>query len=690
MLFKRGSSQMDEGHWGTSIPNSRAAEKSKAAVKIDRRRREGLRGKKVSQRQARQLDGWELNSRGECGLPAKGGLDLFINLMRPQVDMLWPVQDLLPSAAWAAEFKSDIAKTPQLLLPHDMSFNTTSLLNTNGVDESGSQHLPPSGLGIYDQRAFPMRSGSIGNSTTFLAADEQTGLNRSSPYVSVSHYSHPQSQPTDPRTNWHQSTTANLLSEQGLSNPSYWQQSGEPAAVTSFVSSQGGDHWDQETGFGANAVMMEYNQSHHYTLGHNTLPQTDHGLGHGLPLQDLPFSAPSAMSEDDDFDYLSNPFPNMLYDSSSGSFSSTGASDMFEAMALRDSSEPLRSPWPASKEHLGNKTLPCIRPASPHQADAWIWNPNSVQNHLPMFQSCACDSDLPHASSSESIRTSFLADSSSTATSSYPMEIAEQHRPSKGRKTLPDRPVPRLLAAAVLKSNDKPATPQGSKSRRSKSSAEPMSPSVRKTSKLAAKPRHPAALPALTPNPRTRSQSSPGPSPSLYEAGEEVTEAELADRKAKDEFLIASRQKGMTYKQIRQEGGYTEAESTLRGRYRALTKSREERVRKPEWSEIDLILLERGVRELSPPTSNRDTNSEGPQSTKVPWKRVAEYIVQNGGSYHFGNSTCRKKWDELVREQTALGKDPRVPFFEQNTRVMRAAFGDMLRGQGGGCRYGRE
>lgn len=168
------------------------------------------------------------------------------------------------------------------------------------------------------------------------------------------------------------------------------------------------------------------------------------------------------------------------------------------------------------------------------------------------------------------------------------MEIAEQHRPSKGRKTLPDRPVPRLLAAAVLKSNDKPATPQGSKSRRSKSSTEPMSPSVRKTSKLAAKPRHPAALSALTPNPRTRSQSSPGPSPSLYEAGEEVTEAELADRKAKDEFLIASRQKGMTYKQIRQEGGYTEAESTLRGRYRALTKSREERVRKPEWSEMDV------------------------------------------------------------------------------------------------------
>lgn len=33
---------------------------------------------------------------------------------------------------------------------------------------------------------------------------------------------------------------------------------------------------------------------------------------------------------------------------------------------------------------------------------------------------------------------------------------------------------------------------------------------------------------------------------------------------------------------------------------------------------------------------------------KIPWKQVAEYIQRNGGSYLFGNATCRKKWDELV------------------------------------------
>ncbi|EMD65708.1 hypothetical protein COCSADRAFT_35744 [Bipolaris sorokiniana ND90Pr] len=32
---------------------------------------------------------------------------------------------------------------------------------------------------------------------------------------------------------------------------------------------------------------------------------------------------------------------------------------------------------------------------------------------------------------------------------------------------------------------------------------------------------------------------------------------------------------------------------------------------------------------------------------KVSWKKVADYIEENGGSYHFGNSTCKRKWLEL-------------------------------------------
>jgi hypothetical protein len=35
------------------------------------------------------------------------------------------------------------------------------------------------------------------------------------------------------------------------------------------------------------------------------------------------------------------------------------------------------------------------------------------------------------------------------------------------------------------------------------------------------------------------------------------------------------------------------------------------------------------------------------QPPKVSWKKVAEYIWSHGGSYYFGNATCKKKWCEI-------------------------------------------
>lgn len=60
------------------------------------------------------------------------------------------------------------------------------------------------------------------------------------------------------------------------------------------------------------------------------------------------------------------------------------------------------------------------------------------------------------------------------------------------------------------------------------------------------------------------------------------------DRAAKDKFLIDKRREGVPYKDIKKLGNFSEAESTLRGRLRTLTKNKEERVRKPEWTEIDV------------------------------------------------------------------------------------------------------
>lgn len=53
-------------------------------------------------------------------------------------------------------------------------------------------------------------------------------------------------------------------------------------------------------------------------------------------------------------------------------------------------------------------------------------------------------------------------------------------------------------------------------------------------------------------------------------------------------FLIECKRRGLSYKDIKRIGGFKEAESTLRGRFRTLTKSKEQRVRKPKWQDKDV------------------------------------------------------------------------------------------------------
>ncbi|KAI0393910.1 hypothetical protein F5Y17DRAFT_458441 [Xylariaceae sp. FL0594] len=112
-----------------------------------------------------------------------------------------------------------------------------------------------------------------------------------------------------------------------------------------------------------------------------------------------------------------------------------------------------------------------------------------------------------------------------------------------------------------------------------------------------------------------------------------------AERINKDKYLVEMRRAGMPYRDIRKNGEYEEAESTLRGRFRTLTKAKSERVRKPEWTETDKRLLKQAVQIYA---------SESGSVRSVSWKKVGVYIKDHGGSYHFGNATCRKKWDEMV------------------------------------------
>jgi tryptophanyl-tRNA synthetase len=59
-------------------------------------------------------------------------------------------------------------------------------------------------------------------------------------------------------------------------------------------------------------------------------------------------------------------------------------------------------------------------------------------------------------------------------------------------------------------------------------------------------------------------------------------------RKTDDEILMKCKAEGITYKEIKKRLRTKVAESTLRGRYRALTKPRKDRVRKPVWTENDV------------------------------------------------------------------------------------------------------
>ncbi|KAI9760447.1 MAG: hypothetical protein M4579_001640 [Chaenotheca gracillima] len=124
--------------------------------------------------------------------------------------------------------------------------------------------------------------------------------------------------------------------------------------------------------------------------------------------------------------------------------------------------------------------------------------------------------------------------------------------------------------------------------------------------------------------------------------------------KGADKFLLDCRKAEIPFKVIKYLGGFTVAESTLRGRHRNLTKRKEYRVRKPVWSEKDDELLLAAVRRHSGFTgewreferwTGRTKPSKMPR--KIAWQEVAAYISANGG-YKFGNATCKKRFDSLI------------------------------------------
>ncbi|KIX98804.1 uncharacterized protein Z520_05265 [Fonsecaea multimorphosa CBS 102226] len=128
---------------------------------------------------------------------------------------------------------------------------------------------------------------------------------------------------------------------------------------------------------------------------------------------------------------------------------------------------------------------------------------------------------------------------------------------------------------------------------------------------------------------------------------------------SKDMLLVQMKDQGLSYKVIKERLKFEEAESTLRGRYRALTKPREARLRKPEWGDQDIRLLFEAVSHCSKSTSvnlntarDLDAVSIGQFVNKVPWKQVAEYMASKG-AYRYGNATVKKKYLEVLKTRGA-------------------------------------
>jgi hypothetical protein len=82
-------------------------------------------------------------------------------------------------------------------------------------------------------------------------------------------------------------------------------------------------------------------------------------------------------------------------------------------------------------------------------------------------------------------------------------------------------------------------------------------------------------------------------SPQPTNEDQAAIEASLHYSDARNAFLIDCKRRGLSYKDIKRMGGFKEAESTLRGRFRTLTKAKDQRVRKPKWQDKDVCEMTR-------------------------------------------------------------------------------------------------
>lgn len=289
------------------------------------------------------------------------------------------------------------------------------------------------------------------------------------------------------------------------------------------------------------------------------------GMHHGLPSNDWAIDPNMPILEESMLCNGQVSPPDTAY----SSFSSTSASEAMASMSLD-------TPIGTSSISSSDMIMACPSTISPKVLRI---NPSPAPT---------CSSDSTH--------TTFLpgGDGNISSASSFEQQyippVTSKRLNAKGRKVLPDRPrTPLLLSFQTEASSSRRSWDKHAASHRSKHLAD------------------------LRPKPRISLPESPT-----------TKDPETMERNKQNEFLIQSKQAGMTYRDIKREGGFKEAESTLRGRYRTLTKPKLARVRKPEWSDRDVsgyqaasLFSDRSLTSVlidRPPKKSRSQVDEGRRS----------------------------------------------------------------------------
>mgnify|MGYP003636370100 CR=1 FL=1 len=266
---------------------------------------------------------------------------------------------------------------------------------------------------------------------------------------------------------------------------------------------------------------------------------------------------------------------------------------------------------------LSNDGLPKYQPQQ--YTDPWgssdstsTWDPPSLASNTISPKMLTLNVSSASLSSSGTSQDSMLAlsESSAAMTVDDPGEAAPEHlhvmEPQpipRPRQTLPDCIPSSRRIVPVVPSNDFP--PSRNAQKRQMKVAKVPSYTRRRSSpparSIPATLQSPGHSPIPSPGPRISEACSPRSVLTPQRIASKpvrpatsprtVSDAQaLRGREARDEFLVNSKLAGMSYKDIRRQGNFTEAESTLRGRFRTLTKDKKQRVRNPEWEDNDVSL----------------------------------------------------------------------------------------------------